>query len=91
MTRRAEESVRVVDCAALVHPTGLLGSLFACALLVAGPVAAGGRTDMDAATVRVVCLAADVRTAPVAAALRTELRATLAAAAPNEAVPAEFP
>ena len=59
MTRRAEESVRVVDCAALVHPTGLLGSLFACALLVAGPVAAGGRTDMDAATVRVVCLAAD--------------------------------
>ena len=63
MTRRAEESVRVVDCAALVHPTGLLGSLFACTLLAAGPVAAEGRSDMDAATVRVVCLAAGGDTA----------------------------
>jgi len=37
--------------------------LLACALLVAGPVAADGRTDMDAATVRVVCLAAGGDTA----------------------------
>ena len=36
----------------------LIRGLFACALLTAGPVAADRRTDMDAATVRVVCLAA---------------------------------
>ncbi len=37
-------------------PHRLVGVLFACALLVAGPVAADGRTDMDAATVRVECV-----------------------------------
>ena len=57
--RSAAAACRPPAAARVGKPHRLCCSLVAGALLVAGPVAGGGRTDMDAATVRVVCLAAD--------------------------------